>query len=367
MNPSDLEHVVRRLVDRVERSFYGKYLGFVVDDRDPQRRGRLRVLVPEVLGDVVSGWAEPCLPYGGGANFGAYAVPPVTRGPDGGYTTAVWVEFRGGHCQFPLWTGVCWGAPDNASEAPGDADSDAPTPGVHVVRSFAGHSVIADDTPGQERMELRDPAGQRLTFSAPLRDGVKRDGDGRPVTPADAVDYGDFAGRPPTIELTDFAGNNLTLDGDRAAPTLRLTNTSRDGKILQTVELYGASENPRIVVHDHHDNKITLDAAGVRIESPKHSSAIVLGAAGIAQDAPRINLNSGVQGVARREDGVRSTMTEDSIFWSFIPALMSWLATHTHGTGAGPSTPPVLPFPGVVPDKCVGKIIEASDSVLAGG
>lgn len=362
MNSPSVEHILRRLVDRVERSFYGKYLGFVVDNQDPQRRGRLRLLVPEVLGDVVSGWAEPCLPYGGGANFGTYSVPPVTRGPDGEYATGVWVEFRGGQCQFPIWTGVCWGAPDGPSEAPGDADGDAPIPGVHVARSFAGHSLIAVDTPGQERMELRDPAGQRLTFSAPLRDGVKRDADGRPNKPADGVDYGDLSGQPPTIELSDFAGNKVTLDGDKAAPALRLTNTSRDGKILQTVELYGASESPRIVIHDHNDNKVTLDSAGIRIEAPKQAAAIVLGPQGITQDAPEINLNAGVNGVARREDAVRSTIAEDSIFWSFIRDLMLWLGTHTHG-----GSPPVMPFPGVVPDKCVGKIIEASDTVLAGG
>lgn len=367
MSDTHHERLLQRVVEHVESRFYGKYLGFLVDNQDPQRRGRLRLRVPEVLGEVVSGWAEPCLPYGGGPNFGAYQIPPVTRDADGDYATGIWVEFIAGNPQFPLWTGCCFGAPGGRSEAPGDADSDDPNPGVHVHRSFAGHTTVIDDSPGRERLELRDAAGQRLTFSAPLRDGVKRDEHGQPTKGSVDVDYGDLVGRPPTIELADFAGNSVRLDGDRAAPALKLTNTDRDGQLLQTIELYGAAEDPKIVIRDNNENVVTLDRNGIRIEAPRQSSTIVMGSAGIAVDSPRINLNSGSQGVARHEDAVASTVAEDPNFWTFIPTLMGWLASHTHGTAVGPSTPPVMPFPGSVPDKCVGKIIEASQTVSAGG
>src|SRR5262249_49394416 len=97
--------ILERLVERVERRYYGKYQGFLVDNQDPQKRGRVRAYVPEVLGDVVSGWAEPCFPYGGGVDFGTFSVPPVTKDGDD-YTTGVWIEFRGGDPQFPIWVGT---------------------------------------------------------------------------------------------------------------------------------------------------------------------------------------------------------------------------------------------------------------------
>ena len=62
----ELEKVVANLAHKVERRFYGKHRGFVVDNADPEQLGRLKLKVPSVLGaDVVTGWALPCVPYGG--------------------------------------------------------------------------------------------------------------------------------------------------------------------------------------------------------------------------------------------------------------------------------------------------------------
>jgi len=44
---------------------YGKFRGTVVNNQDPQRQGRIQALVPQVLGEVPSGWATPCAPYAG--------------------------------------------------------------------------------------------------------------------------------------------------------------------------------------------------------------------------------------------------------------------------------------------------------------
>ena len=43
--------------------FYGKYRGTVADNNDPLNKARLRLEVPDVLGEVTSGWALPCLPF----------------------------------------------------------------------------------------------------------------------------------------------------------------------------------------------------------------------------------------------------------------------------------------------------------------
>jgi hypothetical protein len=56
---------------------YGKYRGSVVDNEDPDGRGRLKVLVPSLLGDQATEWALPCFPFGGIDQTGTYLVPPV--------------------------------------------------------------------------------------------------------------------------------------------------------------------------------------------------------------------------------------------------------------------------------------------------
>ncbi|MGE5205784.1 MAG: phage baseplate assembly protein V, partial [Chlamydiota bacterium] len=89
------------LMDRMEARFYGKYRAFVADNADQENRGRLRLRIPDVLGnDVVSGWALPCAPYGGTAGQGFFYIPDKDAG--------VWVEFEQGNLDYPIWVGTFW-------------------------------------------------------------------------------------------------------------------------------------------------------------------------------------------------------------------------------------------------------------------
>ena len=107
----NLERVVADLAQRLEQRFYGKYLGFVVDNADPEFLGRLKLQVPSILGDqVVTGWAMPCVPYGGSAGAGLLAIPETEAG--------VWVEFEEGDLEFPIWVGTFWSKPGGDSELP---------------------------------------------------------------------------------------------------------------------------------------------------------------------------------------------------------------------------------------------------------
>ena len=80
--------------------FHGKYLGIVVDNEDPKRLSRIRVQVPEVLGEETSGWCLPCSPYAG-SGVGLAAVPPVG--------SLVFVEWSAGDTtRTPIWSGGMW-------------------------------------------------------------------------------------------------------------------------------------------------------------------------------------------------------------------------------------------------------------------
>lgn len=87
--------------------YFGKYRAKVQNVKDPEKRGRIRVLCPKVLGEAVSNWCEPCVPVA--YNFGGdFAIPKVGE--------TVWVEFEAGDVNKPVYTGGWWctnGAPSN--------------------------------------------------------------------------------------------------------------------------------------------------------------------------------------------------------------------------------------------------------------
>jgi hypothetical protein len=104
-----------------ERRYWGKYRGFVADNQDPKRLGRLKVRVPEILGrEIITDWATTNPKYGGLPETGSFV------GLDIG--AAVFVEFESGSVDRPLVTGTWWGQPkDGSPEPPALTRSDGKT------------------------------------------------------------------------------------------------------------------------------------------------------------------------------------------------------------------------------------------------
>jgi hypothetical protein len=150
----DLENIVADLMQKVERRFYGKYRGFVVNNQDPKRLGRLTLRVPSVLGaDVVTGWAMPCVPYGGQKHQGFFCIPGVGAG--------VWVEFEEGDLEFPIWVGTFWSEPGGESEIPtlNDADgkerkNEQQPPTRKILKTHKGHTIQFEDADKEEMVTI---------------------------------------------------------------------------------------------------------------------------------------------------------------------------------------------------------------------
>ncbi len=126
---------------------YGKYRGTVSNVDDPRKQGRLRAKVPEILGDVESGWALPCAPYAGDQT-GHYTVPAVGAG--------VWLEFEAGDVSRPIWVGCWWGN----DKLPTDEEGTAAVPDVKIVRSEQGMLLAFHDD--SQTIALSDSDGKNI-------------------------------------------------------------------------------------------------------------------------------------------------------------------------------------------------------------
>lgn len=116
--------------------FYGKYRGTVTNNIDPEQRGRLQIIVPDVTNFIPSTWAMPCFPWAG-AQMGVYLIPPVGAG--------VWVEFEQGKLEDPIWVGCWWGStPEVPTTASGQTTPGSP---VMVIQSLTQGSLIISDVP----------------------------------------------------------------------------------------------------------------------------------------------------------------------------------------------------------------------------
>lgn len=111
---------------------FGKFKAKIVDINDPEKRGRVKVMCPKVLGDSKSAWCETCVPVTGDKD-GDFFVPNVNE--------SVWVEFEDGEVDSPILVGSWYG------------ENQVPTEnyGKERVISHKGSKVVLDG----EKMTLK--------------------------------------------------------------------------------------------------------------------------------------------------------------------------------------------------------------------
>jgi len=224
-----VEDVIAQLVERIQNRYWGKYRGFVEENADPEGMGRLRLRIPAVLGEEVTNWALPCLPFGGLPNQGLFSVP------DKG--AQVWVEFEGGDLDHPIWTGTFW-------QKKGDAPEETKhPPTTRQFRTPAGHRWLFEDAKGERRCQIRHSSGA-------------------------SVDIDDKG----SLRLTDARGARVTLDAERGSLVVEDVNGNR---IIFDKE--GA------VVEDGKGNRIEMANSGITVKGTRitvEGSQVLLGGTG---------------------------------------------------------------------------------------
>jgi uncharacterized protein involved in type VI secretion and phage assembly len=216
-----LEKIVSRLVQKVEHHYYGKYRGIVVDNADPEQLGRLKVKVPSVLGnDIVTGWATPCVPYGGEMNQGMLFIPDVDAG--------VWIEFEEGDLEFPIWVGTYWSKPGGESELPKPNDPDGAEQGSvqdpptrKIIKTLKGHTIQFEDNDGEEMVTIFEATNENVITmdknGIVIHEGqnsheVKMDGNG--VTISDGMNSHEIKMDSSGVAVSDGKNqNSVTMSG----------------------------------------------------------------------------------------------------------------------------------------------------------
>lgn len=178
---SDLGQASATVIDRHTDRFFGKYRGLVVMNIDPMSIGRLKAMVPEVLGEIPSSWALPASPYAG-TGSGLFAIPPIGAG--------VWIEFEAGDVSRPIWTGAWWAS----GEVPMDEKGVQVQPTTKILRSDFGLIVALDDL--SQTITISDALGLNLMTVKVLEGTIQIKSAVRVVLEAPLIQHGQGAAHP---------------------------------------------------------------------------------------------------------------------------------------------------------------------------
>jgi uncharacterized protein involved in type VI secretion and phage assembly len=148
-----MDERVASYIERHESRCWGKYRGFVMDRRDPEQLGRLKLTVPSVFADAVTGWAWPASPYAG-AGIGFFFIPQEGD--------LVWVEFVEGELEHPIWSGGSWARPRGVPEIPAEALEAYPD--TAVIKTRSGALIMLSDADGREKVVVRAPNGCEIVL-----------------------------------------------------------------------------------------------------------------------------------------------------------------------------------------------------------
>lgn len=187
----------RKFVSEPGGEFVGLYEAIVVNDQDPEKRGRVQVQVFDIHDDDFPvdqlPWATPNMPSAfvnkttQGLNGGFFHIPPVD--------SLVNIMFRRGDPDYPVWIGgwfpfmpAITGRESYTSKEPRQAlYNPSGIPSCPTWASLRGHRIEMDDQAAELR--ITTPAGHKITLSDSA-----------------ANEHGDC------IKLEDHAGNYIWMN-----------------------------------------------------------------------------------------------------------------------------------------------------------
>jgi len=272
--------------------YYGMYRGTCMSTEDPEEQYRIQVRVPAVTGkDTHGSWAWPIAKWAG-RDSGDVCVP------DEG--DPVVVVFENGHKDHPMYIGGWWPKPEGDNFGAGmDAYTDG-KPTKRIFKTKAGHELSFEDDPENLSCKLvwHDPEDDKYSFFAFTKEG--------------------------SLQMANHKGC--------------------------FVELRAEDDDERVMIMDKAGNLITQDKDGTNVVDPsgnvvnlkKDGPTQIIAPKAVVINSPTVSVKTGGMEVGNAviESSVKGTSW---LAW-WTSTVLTWLATHTHPTGVGPSLPPIQPF-----------------------
>lgn len=148
--------------ENIFRRYYSIYTAQVVDNLDPEDRGRVKVVVPDILDDKeLTEWAEPQLPTSGkdenasssrtGGKFGSWFPPKI-----GDF---IWVQFRMGDLRNPVYMHGGWWADQEKPDFLSDDRKNA------IFISRYGHEITVDETEGKAKINIQSNKNYQIEIN----------------------------------------------------------------------------------------------------------------------------------------------------------------------------------------------------------
>lgn len=211
--------------------YYGRYRAKVVDNNDPEQRMRVRVSVATV-GHDERGLAAWVLPVSTCAGPDRGVFFPPEKGD------TVWVTFRNGDPGKPASYSPGWFLKD---KVPAEFAYGSGGPNRRGIVTRAGHSLLFDDTPGEESLSLNwhKPAEGDPSLSDPTVSADRTQGQAATVRvlPDGTIIIANAAGARlemnvtnTTVQIADSEGNAFTMD------TEGVKLNDKDGNYLALVD-----------------------------------------------------------------------------------------------------------------------------------
>jgi hypothetical protein len=267
--------------------YYGHYRAVVADNKDPEKRGRIKVYSPDLnqkISDTLDRWVDPAFDYACGRTEEETSAktPRPKHGtfwpPEIG--DFVRVAYLNGDPSYPniYWGGwyIEGGVPEKLGHDEGGDTKKGTAPIKRGMVTKAGHALVFNDKEGEEAVEL--------------------------------------SWKDSSAKLTIDKKATVTLITGKSSVTI-----DKDGKSVKII--------------DENENTILLNDKGVTITTKKDVKVTAEG--GVTVKAPKVDIDSS-----------KVTLTSASGQAAVLgDNLKNWLENHVHGTGTGPSTQPLIPPP----------------------
>lgn len=144
-----MDYMIGQNADDTHR-IYGVTVGIVTNNEDPEKLGRVKLKLPDRLGDLETDWARVASIMGGNS-MGVFFLPDVND--------EVLVIFREGDIREPYVIGSLW----NNTEKPPQDNSDGKN-NIKVIQTRKGHTITIDDDDEGGGIEIKTDNGTMINL-----------------------------------------------------------------------------------------------------------------------------------------------------------------------------------------------------------